>query len=249
MTILLGLFSFIKSPIGRYVSLGILAAGLFFGARAHFRYQGKLEGKQEAVQEFTKTQEAQQAADRKATADHLAADNAKDQLVDKALTQSAAAVQSSNQALLALQKQTAAALNTVNGLKDGELHSFITRTLGIRSAGDTSPGYLPTEERAIATAVVDEPACRKETAELGNKVKALGDQVDQLNKKVTIAQDKFASLGTYTTTLEKNYTALYNAFPRQGPRTWWSLGLVRGKPKQLPTPDPQTLLNAKEAKK
>src|SRR5579864_7992221 len=75
---LAAIFTFFRSPLGRYLAITVAATGLFLGLRAHFIHQGQLEGRQSAADQFTAQLATEKAADRQLLKEHLEADNAKD---------------------------------------------------------------------------------------------------------------------------------------------------------------------------
>lgn len=234
-----------KNPLVRYLALAAIVAALLLGLRAHFINQGKLEGKQEASDQFSQQLKAQHDADLKQLQDHLKDDNTKDLAINAALEKNAQALTQANQALADLAAKRNQIGNSVAALQDSELHPHILASLGLRKPGDDTPGYTPAEERKIALDVDEFPVLAAQNDQLSGKVETLNQRVDQLNQKVGVAEDKVGALTSYVGKLEGNYATLWNAFPRKGPRTWYTFFLGRGKPPQMPVPSLDAIKGAK----
>jgi len=239
---------FVTSKAGKYV-LG--AGGLVLGfvlLRAHFIHQGQLEGQQQATDSLSAVHEKERQEDRAQLAEVVKTANsniAAAQAQLEAASQRELAASNTIKALAAQRIQTA---GTVAAVKDSDLHDFIVgpQGLNIRPNADKSPGYSALEERAIATCVSDYPICKASLSAQTEQIGSVTDKVSALTSQVNQFQAKYAALAGYTTTVERDYTDLYNAFPRKGNRwlQFVTFGLA-GKPKKIPTPDPKVLFSMK----
>lgn len=244
------IIAFVTSKTGMYAMGGIAVVGLLFGVRSHFIHQGQLEGKQEATDTMTAQRDKEKQQDHEQL---VAALKMADSVITEARATFAAATQkeeSAKQALRAISAQRTQAQATVNGLKDSDLHDFIVgpKGLALRPATDRTLGYNPAEERALASCVSDYPLCKDTTDKQANQIASINDKVDALQKQQNAMQAKYDALATYTNTVERDYTDLYNAFPRKG-NTFLRIvtfGLA-GKPKKIAAPDPKVLFPQRTA--
>lgn len=244
------ILAFFTSRVGLYTIGGIAIVGGLLVARSHFIHQGQLEGQQTATDAMTAQREKERQQDREQLDATL---KRADLTIAAAQAQLQAATereQAASQAIKALAVQRTQAQATVNGLKDTDLHDFIVgpKGLGIRQEMDKTPGYNPAEERALATCVSDYPLCKDTTDKQASQIASINDKVDAMQKQLTALQGKYDALAAYTTTVERDYTDLYNAFPRKGNAfvRIVTFGLA-GKPKKIPTPDPKVLLPMRTA--
>jgi hypothetical protein len=246
MGVLLSIWGFAKSPLGRYVIGGLAVLALLAGVRAHFIHQGKLEAQQEASQQIaTETEKARELARQDAAAKISEADKREEQAqaaIDAATERER--IQAATIQALASQRATMAA--QVKALSDSELHAFTIRTLNLRAPGEMNACYTAAEERAIADRVQDDPKCQDQLKAEDGRIAELNTKFDALAGKVDAMQQKYDALSGYTVALEKDYTDLYNEIPRKRNLllTVATFGFA-GKPKKLKAPDPATLLKGK----
>jgi hypothetical protein len=236
------IWTFVKSPVGRYAVAAIALAGILWAAAAHFRHQGQLEGKQEATDTLTQQMQKQHEADRQDTNNLLQQFDQRFQGYEAKLDAAAQREEQQAKIIADLVAQRKQASDKVDGLKDNELHDFITATIALREKTDKAAGYTPGEERVIAHAVVDDPLCRKESQTFPAQLQACKDGQTQLTGERDVNLGKFNALADYTGRLEGYYVEAYNAIPRKG--NFWlrviSLG-VAGKPKKIAVPDLKAL--------
>jgi hypothetical protein len=242
-------WGFLKSPVGRYVCLGILAVGLFFAVRAHFVEHGRLQGKAEASDQFTSQREKERAEDRTRLEQQIARDNAVIDKANKRLDEATGREEMAAATIRGLVADRNKAAAAVGALQDSQLHGFNVTTLKLRPVGDNSPGYSFTEERAIAACLADNPLCRQQTAKSAEDIAALGDKFKALEDKFNALQHKYDILVPYVQTVERDYVVVYNALPRRGNPAlrFFTFGRL-GKPKTINAPDPDTLFKGKEGK-
>ncbi len=244
------LIGFVTSKTGMYVVGGIATVGLLLGVRSHFIHQGQLEGQQTATDTMTAQRDKERQQDRDQLAEIVKQANSTIAAAQAQLAEASQREQAASQAIRALAVQRTQAQATVNGLKDSDLHDFIVgpKGLALRPSTDRTPGYNPAEERALASCVSDYPLCKDTTDKQANQIASINDKVDALQKQQNAMQAKYDALATYTNTVERDYTDLYNSFPRKG-NTFLRIltfGLA-GKPKKLTAPDPKVLFPQRTA--
>jgi NAD(P)H-dependent FMN reductase len=246
MGIFMAVMGFLKSPVGKYLLIGVLVVGVLLGLRSHFINQGHLEGKQEATEQFTSQHEKERAEDRaqlnqtlKQATDVI--NTAKEEVKSASLREQAKDVLINN-----LISQRNVAVAKVQGLQDSQLRQDIITKLALRASTDQTPGYTTVEEREIDVRVTGYPFYKDQSDQYDAKTKDIKDQVNGLQKQVDQLELKFSALANYTITVERDYTDLYNSFPRKGNAFLQIITFgAKGKPKKIPTPDPTTLFNNK----
>lgn len=244
MTILLAAWAFVKSPLGRYIALAGVAVALFVGFAVHFRAQGKLEGQQQATDDFLKQQTKDKDVAHADAVAHINADNLKDQQSAVALNTALIAIQGATTTINGLIAQRKAATSAVAATSDGDLHAFTIRSLNLRAKTDLTPGYISVEERAIANAVVDDPVCRQQ-ADVDDPQKM--NQMQNANNiqltQLATAKDRYDFLAGYTTRLEGFYVTAYNAAEKNTGNKFLRVITfgIKGKPNKVSLPDPLQL--------
>lgn len=235
------MWAWFLSPIGRKVGLGIAAAVALFIAVKW--YEGKVREDERTkqadkqTQEIEKMREADRAATEKILQDAQARQEDAERRMQASLDREAGLVRT----IASLGQQRSAANSDVQRLSESALHGYNIEHLAIRPTGDNSPCYLPTEERAIATAVTQYPLCQKQVETQTAQVAEIKELVSAQNAKIDAMETKFIALEGYTGRLENFYTILYNSIPRKR-RGWKCLGLwACSKAKPLPVPAPLEL--------
>jgi hypothetical protein len=208
MTIVLMVWSFLKSPLGRWIAIGAVVLVFLLGARAHYLREGRRQGLEtghvEASQQIEQVR-AQAALSLEATAAQAKASiAAADQRTAAVMTQLAQYAATLKQ--LAQAKQVAD--EKVNALPDASLHAYVKQTLGL--SADPTDDYTAPEERQLARCVTDLPACQQQ---LGVMQKAAGAQ----EEKTAAAEDRATALAKqldatqqYGRSLYTDYARLYN---------------------------------------
>lgn len=244
---ILGAWNFLKSPLGRYLMIGLAAIVLVLSLRAHWMHQGHEEGKQEAITQTADENEKTRAAARQQATDAI---KQADQALLAAQTRmNALSAQVTAQAqtiqVLAAQRQATAA--RVSTLADPEVHNFVIQTLALRKPGDlTGLGYTVAEEREIAFRVADDAQCKDQANKQADQIKTIQTQVENLQGQMHDMNVKYDALSSYTVTVEGDYTFLYNHWPRHSSVFLRVITFgLKGKPKKIPAPDPATLLDQK----
>jgi uncharacterized protein YlxW (UPF0749 family) len=220
---------------------GAIAAALLLGLVVmHYRAKWKAEGAQEQAGRITGDAEKNWQAERRGLLEQLSKLDADRAAAQEREARSSAQAQQfaalaqklgAQVATLAGQRQQATA--TVDRLPDSELRPSIIAGLGLRPPGNSTPGYTPAEERALARCVADYPLCQKQAAALGDQVNDLAgqiaatrQQVQAIRDQATAAERKTAELAGYAHDLEGFYAEAFNALPRHRTAGQFLCGLV-----------------------
>lgn len=230
--------------IGAVAAIGI--ALWWYGARQ--RAQGRAEGQQQAGAEWSQELEKARAADRAETEKQL---QRWESVYQEAQARAAAAESLGRElarAVASIQQQRTQAVHTVSALPDSGLRPYIIQTLGLRAVGDDTPGFIPSEERAIAKCVADQPLCAKQVETQREQIAKLEEGQAAQQDQIAALNQKYDALADYSTRLEATYTAIWNAWPRKrrSPKCLWIWKC--GKGPKIPTPDPETLKPVREEK-
>jgi len=220
----------------------VAVAGLAFWIwlAAHDR-KVREDEKEQAGAKWSQQLEQGRAADRKATEEKITQWQG---LYEQAQARAAAAESMGRElarAVATIQQQRTQAFETVTRMPDSALHAYIIDQLRLRAPGDVTPCYTPSEERAIAKAIVDGPLCQKQSETMSHQIDSLKEQQAAQQDQITALGSKYDALAGYATRLEATYTTLFNAWPRRA-RSAKCLWVWKcGSGPKIPTPDPQSL--------
>jgi hypothetical protein len=222
------LTALLASKYGKYAVEALIVVGLVFGAYKWAENRGRVAQKETDDQKQTQDIEKSRQE----------AQSTKDQLVNQANSQAAAADARAQAAeerfnslatlLQGIAGKQQQGNDHVRGLSDSQLHGDVVSQLKLRSPGDATACYTPVEERAIDDAVTQWPLCRQQS-------QALGQQVASAQQDTAAAKDKAAALqGTidaqaaYERILEADYKKLFDQHPpryRRAACMWmWKCG-------------------------
>lgn len=231
---------FFDSVWGRRLLMVGLIALCWFVVREHYVRAGEAKAQAAAAQQQLQQQTQEMQQERK---DLVAT-----------ITQAASAIQAATQAIAASQarervienqiltlagqrKQADAALAKI---PDSELHAHNVQQLALRPPSDSTPGYLPAEERAISSCLTNQPLCEENNGLLGKQVSELQIQTRQAAGKYDSLLTNYGAVLGYTAKLEKHYATLYDAFAakKRGARCLW---LWHCQKQVIPAPNPKDL--------
>jgi hypothetical protein len=203
----------VGSKYGKVALEIIIIVGLVFSAYKWAEHRGREAQKQADDQQ--QTQQIEQSRHE--------AQTAKDQLVNQANGQAAAA---DARAKAAEDREAALAVNLatihgmqqagndhVRGLSDSQLHGDVVAQLKLRSPGDTTICYTATEERAIDDAVMQWPLCRQQSQALGQQVTAAQQDTAAARDKATALQKVIDADEAYELILRADYKKLFDQHP------------------------------------
>lgn len=232
------------NPLARKIA-GVLAIVAVLGVIAwRLVEHGKTLGADSQKQTSRETIEAMRAADREQVgaviADAVAKQNAAEIRADAARED--ARRQAAIVASLAQRQVQASA--SVAQIPDAGLHSYVVEQLGLRSAGDRTPGYTAGEERGLAECVTKYPICRDQVAAGADETKKVRDEVAGLRDQIAGLQTQVGAVTGYTQRLEGYYTAVWNdaAKKKRAARCVWMWACVAPK---LSAPAPAVLFGKK----
>lgn len=217
---------------------GVLAVTLVLGYGLYQRRKGRTEGKQQADVTWSDTLEKMRVQDRLELDRRLADADARISEAETRFQASLAREASLIAQVRALASQRQEAIAQVGRLPDSALHGYVVSALGLRPAGDSTPGYTVSEERALAKCVADYPLCQQQNDMLAKQVNEVRGQVAELQVKTEALVSKNDALAAYTSKLEAYYVAVYNSLPRKkrGAKCLWLWQCGKPKPLQVPAP-------------
>lgn len=260
MTILLG---FLGTKIGRYCILAVVILITATAVIAHYRARAIQQGEdnQKAADlEQQKTALLKENADAKdqlshAQGDVIAAGIQTKQAMDLA-SRAQVVIDGLSSQMGALQKLRNQQDAAIVKIPDSDLARDIQIKLGVRNAGDFTPGFTPLEMRAIDGAVTDSANIQKQndllqqkTDQMGQKLAALEGAIDGAQKQVAAITTERDIAVTRWNAAMVAYQEMYNEFPRNR-----SLGQklcrvvtfgVACRPKNLKLPAPEDLKSGK----
>lgn len=241
---MLTLLAFVKSPLGKWLCIGLALAAILGGLYLKGVRVGVAKGEQKVSQQVTDATEQSRAVAKETTKQEIAQAN---QQISAAqadfsghLRQDAAMAS----ALTQTNAQLEALRAEVKSLKDGDLHAYNVQKIGLRKDGEANSCYTGAEERAISDAVVAAPLLNQKVSQIEADMQEVRGQVGAAKAEIAGLNQKVTALATYTNELEKDYTTLYNLNPpkRRSPKCLW---LWKCGKKRLPVPDPKELLAAR----
>lgn len=146
--------------------------------------------------------------------------------------------------LAGLSQQRQAASQQVSKLTDSNLHGAIVENLGIRSPQDTSPNYLPLEERKILETLTDYPLLKQQNQAIQAQVTEIRDQVSSLRQELGAVSAQAQAEKTLRLSYAQVYQQAYNLL-RQKKRSARCFYIWRcGKEPLLSIPSPEKLAPA-----
>ena len=235
------MWTWILSPIGRKVGLGIAVVLVLFAAVKWYESKIRADEQLKQADKFTEQLEKIREADRAKTDEILQAAQAKQEAAERRVQESLNRESILVRSIASIQQQRSTATTSVDRVRDSDLHTFNVQGIGLRQPADNSPCYTVAEERAIASAITQYPLCQKQVEVTNNQVQEIREQVAALTDKAAAIETKLDAVTGYATRLEGAYTILYNAFPRKrrSVKCLWMFSCGRAKP--IPTPTPLDL--------
>ena len=236
------MWTFLISPLGRKIGLGIAAAVVLFAAVKWYESKIRADEQLKQADKFTEQLEKIREVDRAKTEEILQAAQAKQEAAERRVQASLDREARLVQSLSAIQSSRVEAVRAVQQIADTELHTYNVKALGLRGPdAPFSACYIPSEERRIAEALTQYPLCQKQVETQAAQIAEIKNQVQDLKTISAALETKFDSLQGYTTRLEGYYVTVYNLIPRKR-RAWKCLGLWNcGRAKPIPTPAPLDL--------
>jgi hypothetical protein len=234
----------LKNRYVQYALLGVIVIAMLLAVRKHYIDVGKDAGREETKQDEKQSIEQARSAEHSQA---VAAIAQKDAEAREARARADAAESMAAQFVelnRTLISQRAAVAGKVNATPDSELHAANTTALGIRQAGDATPGYYPTEERSVLSCLLDRPIIEKQTKALQSAVDENSNAIKELKNQVQAQQGKYDALAGYTTHLETYYTQIANLWPKKtrGKKCAFLWACSKN---LLPVPDPADLKGSK----
>jgi hypothetical protein len=218
--------------------LGAGIAVVLWGGAKWYAGRVREDEQRKQADKFTQEVEKQRAADRAQVEEVLNAAQAKQEEAQRRMQASLDREARLIQNLSAIQSGRVEAVRTVQQVADNALHGYNVGQLAIRSGSDTTPCYLPAEERAIATTITQYPLCQKQVEAQNAQIAEVKTQVVALIEKTAALETKFETLSAYTSRLEGYYATVWNLIPskRRGGKCLWLWNCSKRPPLPVPAP-------------
>jgi small-conductance mechanosensitive channel len=220
--------------------LAVVVIGGFLWLRAHYKAEGKEEGKAEVTQQSAEAIEQMRAADRARLDETLSQFRAE---MEEARERELEAVQlAGRNAKLAadLQARRAAVAENVARVPDSDLRRHIIKRLDVRDPQDQTAGYTPAEERTILRTIDEHTVLKEEASALRSQVGAIEQQVKAMSDQMGTMRGELRAVTEYSNRLEGYYAAAYNLIPKKK-RSAKCIWLWQCGKKALAVPDPINL--------
>lgn len=231
---------FFESVWGRRILFVGGVAICWFVIREHYIRKGEEQARVSAAQQQLQQQTQEMQAERKNLLDTITQATSAIEAATQAIAASQARVRVIQNEITSLAGQRKEANATLAKIPDSELHTHIVQQLALRPLTDTTPGYLPSEERAISQCLTNQPLCEENNTLLNKQIAELQIQTHETGGKYNSLLVNYQAVLGYTGKLEQHYTVLYNTFAAKK-RSVKCLWLWHCQKQTIPTPSPKDL--------